>query len=61
MTSHKHRSFTNATDIKYEFVYTELVQVFYDIKWISSGTFKFDKINNKQSLKIDPGTQTNFV
>jgi hypothetical protein len=48
-------------DIKYEFVYTELVQVFYDIKWISSGTFEFDKINNKQSLKIDPGTQTNFV
>jgi hypothetical protein len=28
--------------------------VFYDIKWISSGAFEFEK---KQSLKIDPGTQ----
>ena len=39
----------------YEFVHTELVQVFYDIKWISSGTFEFEK--KQQSLKIDPGTQ----
>jgi len=60
MTSSKHRSFTNATEIKYEFVHTELVQVFYYIKWISSGAFEFEK-NNKQSLKIYPGTQTNFV
>jgi hypothetical protein len=28
---------------------------------ISSGAFEFDKNNNKQSLKIYPGTQTNFV
>ena len=25
------------------FVHTELVQVFYDIKWISSGAFEFEK------------------
>jgi hypothetical protein len=52
------RSFTNAPECKYmlyEFVHTELVQVFYDIKWISSGTFEFEK--KQQSLKIDPGTQ----
>ena len=29
--------------------------MFYDIKWISSGTFEFEK--KQQSLKIDPGTQ----
>ena len=34
----------------------ELVQVFYDNKWISSGAFEFVKKNNRQSLKIDPGT-----
>ena len=31
--------------------------MFYDIKWISSGAFEFETKNNKQSLKIDPGTQ----
>jgi hypothetical protein len=31
----------------------------YDIKWISSCAFEFEK-NNKQSLKIDPGTQKNW-
>ena len=30
--------------------------MFYDIKWISSGAFEFEKNNKKQSLKIDPGT-----
>jgi hypothetical protein len=25
------------------FVHSELVQVFYDIKWISSGAFEFEK------------------
>jgi hypothetical protein len=38
-----HRSFTNAAECRYEFVHTELVQVFYDIKWISSGAFEFEK------------------
>ena len=42
---------------KYEFVHTELVQVFYDIKWISSDAFDLKKNNNKQSLKFDPVTQ----
>jgi hypothetical protein len=28
---------------QYEFVHTELVQVFYNIKWISSGAFEFEK------------------
>ena len=36
-----HRSFKNAAESKYEFVHTELV--FYDIKWISSGAFEFEK------------------
>ena len=49
-------SFTNASECKYEFVHTELVQLFYDIKWICSGAFEFEKNNNKQSLKIDAGT-----
>ena len=31
--------------------------MFYDIKWISSGAFEFEKKNIKQSLRIDPGTQ----
>ena len=44
-----------------QFVHTELVQVFYDIKWISSETFEFEKKKNKQSLKIDSGTQKNLV
>jgi hypothetical protein len=51
MTSHKlkhskpkwQRSFTNAAECKSEFVHTELVQVFYDIKWISSGYFELEK------------------
>ena len=34
---------TNAAECKYEFVHTELVQVFYVIKWISSGAFEFKK------------------
>jgi hypothetical protein len=38
-----HMSFTKAAECKYEFVHTELVQVFYDIKWISSGAFEFEK------------------
>ena len=38
-----HRSFTNAEECKYELVHTELVQVFYDIKYISSGDFEFEK------------------
>ena len=29
----------------------------YYLKWISSCGFEFEKNNNKQSLKIDPGTQ----
>jgi hypothetical protein len=34
---------------------TELAQVFYDIKWISSAAFEFEKKNTKkQSLKNDP-------
>ena len=44
-----------------QFAHTELVQVFYDIKWISSETFEFEKKKNKQSLKIDSGTQKNLV
>jgi hypothetical protein len=32
--------------------------VFYDIKWISSGAFEFEK---KQSLKIDPGTEQLYI
>ena len=31
------------TQNKYEFVHNELAQVFYDIKWISSGAFEFEK------------------
>jgi hypothetical protein len=38
-----HRSITNATECKYEFVHIELVQMFYYIKWISSGTFELEK------------------
>ena len=59
MAEVKNRSgtrFTNASECKYEFVHTELVQLFYDIKWICSGAFEFEKNNNKQSLKIDAGT-----
>ena len=36
-------SFTTAAECKYEFVHTELVQVIYDVKWISSGAFEFEK------------------
>ena len=43
-----HRSFTNTAESKYEFVHTELVQLFYDIKWISSwGTFEFEQIKQQ--------------
>ena len=38
-----HRSFTEAAECKYEFVHTELVQVIYDMKWISSEGFEFEK------------------
>jgi hypothetical protein len=31
--------------------------VFYNIKWIISGAFEFEKKTNKQSLKIDQGKQ----
>ena len=55
-----HISLANAAECKYEFVHTELVQVFYDIKWISSGAFKFVK-KNKQFVKIDPGTQKHLL
>ena len=44
-----------------QFVHTELVQVLYDIKWISSGAFEFEKKNTKQSPKIDPGTQKKLM
>ena len=50
MTSRKHKSFTNAVECKYEFVHTELVQVFYDIKWISSGAFEFEKKHKQQTV-----------
>ena len=36
------RSFTNATECKYKFVYTELVQEFYTIKYISSSALEFE-------------------
>ena len=40
------------------FVHSELVQVFYDIKWISSGALNLKKKKKKKkSIKIDPGTQ----
>jgi hypothetical protein len=42
-----HRSFTNTAESKYESVHTELVQLFYDIKWISSGTFEFEQIKQQ--------------
>jgi hypothetical protein len=58
MTSHKHdslktevhRCLTNAAECQYEFV-----QVFYDNKWISSGTFEFEKTttsNPKKSIQV---------
>ena len=37
-----HSSFTNTAESKYEFV-----QLFYDIKWISSGTFEFEQIKQQ--------------
>jgi hypothetical protein len=43
-----HRSFTNAAECRYECVRTELEQVCYGIKWISSDAFEFEE-NNKQS------------
>ena len=52
-----HRSFTDAAECKYEYVHTELVQVFYDFKWIRSGAFDFEKKTIKKNLKIYPGTQ----
>ena len=41
-----YRSFTNAAECKYEFVHTE---EFYDIKWISSGAFEFEKTTTNNS------------
>jgi hypothetical protein len=35
--------YNTAAECKYECVHTELVQVFYDNKWISSGAFEFVK------------------
>ena len=35
-----------------QFVHTELVQVFCDIKWISSETFEFEKNKTKTIPKI---------
>ena len=46
------RSFTNAAECKYEFA-----QVFYDIKWISSWTFEFEKKTQKKTIPKNPGTQ----
>jgi hypothetical protein len=37
-----HRGFTNTAECKYEFV-----QLFYDIKWVSSGTFEFEQIKQQ--------------
>ena len=44
----------------HEFVHTELVQVFYDIKWISSGAFDFEKKPNNP-LKSNQEHQKNLV
>ena len=38
-----------------QFVHTELVQVLYDIKWISSGAFEFEKKkknNPQKSIQV---------
>jgi len=36
----------NTAAYKYELVHTELVHVFYDFKWVSSGAFEFEKTTN---------------
>ena len=47
-----HRRFTNAADYKYKCIHIELVQVFYDIKWISSGAFEFEKKPNNNQWSV---------
>ena len=46
MTSHQHKQ--KVAQKFYRMQIYEFVQVFYDIKWISSGAFEFEKKPNKQ-------------